>query len=304
MGNSTKIIARNLSGGIGAHVGWEVGIPLRDADGQIVRDSVGKAVIPKPRRSYCKHNTVGANMLGYASYWLGYKVTPKKVAYVKYSSATTSYYGATTNTNTSAGYGFTASASWENTTGASVTLTTLSAVAQSLNVDTAFATSTISQAVAAGEVMNVDWTMTFALHADDIGAVQAYTLAYIRNYFSGATTITTPVAYASFTPDSGTAQTPAMGTAQISAGGSITDAYIEWKASATAPSGASTLKEFQVLDSSAEANVMFLKTGLTQSWTAGYSLTATFRWTWSELTEASVTRELCVVTDTVTVTKD
>lgn len=297
MGNSTKIVARNLNGGIGAWVGWEVGVPLRDENGQIVRDAVGKAVIPKPRAHGAKHNTVGANMLGYASHWLGYKTTPKKVAYVKYTYATGSAYGATTNVNTSAGYGFVASASYEAT--AAVTITTLSAIAQSLNVDTVFCTATISQAMAVGEVMNVDWTMTFARHADDTG-LQDVVLGHIRDYFSGARTTTIPSDTANFTTDNGLTVSANMGTAQIDAGGAITDDYIQWKCSKTSPAGAATLIKFEVDDSS--DNLMFTKSGLTSSWTAGYSITATFKITWSELTAESVTNEPATVTDTVSVT--
>lgn len=300
MGNNTKIVARNFGSGIGAIVQWEIGRPLRDPDGQIVRDATGKAVLDGVRVRGSKHNTVQAAMLGYACRWLGYATTPKKINYVKFTHGSGSAYGATTYTNTTPDYGSIFLTSWEAT--AAVTMTTLSLVYRNTSDTTtptiAYCTASINQVVAAGEVMNVFWIVTYVKHVDDQGT-QNDVLARIRNYFNGVTTTTKPMDSADFTPDVGGGVNASLGTNQIDSGGSVTDNYIQWKTSATAPAGAATLSNWTAQDS---AEVwLFIKTGLSVSWPAGDTLTATFKWTWSEAIGGNIP-DSATVTDAVQVT--
>jgi hypothetical protein len=227
-----------------------------------------------------KHNALGSNIIGYYCYWRSHAGTSKPVNHVGYTYGTTEAYADTSNASASTysttGAQFVATATWTNATGASATITKLRllnevAAATYLEYGTL---SGLSIVVGIGASLEVQWTLILKQNPTGGTTIPQANFSRVIEYFRAATTILAMMT-AVFTDNHGTTVTVVMGPPL--SGGTTSSTNVVWQFSATAPTGADTLASIVLKDSA--GNTVETKSGLSETWVAGTSITDTLTWT-------------------------
>jgi hypothetical protein len=252
-----------------------------DDAGNIVRDGAGNPKLKRLVKEWEHHNAVSATMTYYESYYLAYATSVKPVNRIKFTYATGSGYATTTLTASTA-YVSTWQASWTNTTGASVTITTIGLVNYNgVTSDVTFATDSPNQVIAANQVMVVNWVHTWTKNGSDEGLGNT-ALAHIQDCFEGVETTSFPLSY--FTVTSASPSYALTVTPTIIAGGSLTTAYTTWRGAATCAHTADctiTKVEASYIDVNGNAAEMFEKSGLSVDWDVGDTVDVQLTITWA-----------------------
>jgi len=249
---------------------------VKDALGCPVLDARGKPVVTRTLVHKAEHNGVESAMIGEAVWYIAQSGTSRPFSDIRfmYASGASSVDKNTSNgavASGGGGYQFTGTASWKNETGASVTVSEVKMLhSPATGAVAIYATdATISQAVGDDETLEVQWTHTFKAHASDTG-LNAYFIEKMANYFQYANSYS-PFDVVKFTDDLGSVVSTSVGIA--TSGGTRSDTSVVWKVTATAPAGATTLAKLEIYnDVPAE---VYERTGLSESWAAGKSITVT-----------------------------
>jgi hypothetical protein len=228
-----------------------------------------------------KHNALGSNIIGYYCYWRSHAGTSKPVSHIGYTyGGTEAAWGATSNASASTysttGAQFVATATWTNATGSVQTVTKLRLLT---NNDVLLALeygtlSGLSVVVGIGASLEVQWTLILKQNPTGGTTIPQANFSRVIEYFRAATT-TLAMMTAVFTDNHGTTVTVVMGPPL--SGGTTSSTNVVWQFSATAPTGADTLASIVLKDSA--GNTVETKSGLSETWVAGTSITDTLTWT-------------------------
>ena len=226
------------------------------------------------------HNAVGANLIGMLHYISSHDATSVPVDTIELTYATTDVTAATTNDGPTAygstGYYLTSTGSWTNSTGASVTITDLRLLNNTTDPATEYGTLTgQTQVVGIGATLTVAWDLRFVQNSSGGTGLELAWFSRICNRFIAATS-TAPVSTALFTADN--ASTAIVAVGDPTSGGGLSSTSVVWTVTATAPAGAATLASVKLYD--AEPLLIDTKSGLSETWLAAKTITATITMTW------------------------
>ena len=229
-------------------------------------------------------NTLGSNMVGRLNYYTTRKVTSSPVTHVrmKYGSTYVNSAGITNGTPTAystTGYQWLSTGSWQNTTGAGVTITDF--YLQNRDVpggELEYATlGGQSVAVGIGATIEVQWTMILRQNSSGGTGMPVAFFNRMCTLFTTATT-TSPFTTARYTAQNALYVDVAMGDPL--SGSDVDSTATAWQMVATAPAGATTLASIKIYDDAETPLLCDEQAGLSNTWVAATNITDTATLTW------------------------
>jgi len=234
-----------------------------------------------------KPNAVGADLIGRLHYYSSRKATSSPVTHVglKYGT-TTVYTGGIANTGPTAysttGYQWLSTGSWQNTTGAGVTMADLSLLNRDIPSTPLTYATLGSQSIAVGILATIEVQWTVILRQNSSGGT-GFPVAFFSRMcqlFISATE-TNPLTTALYTANNAGTTSVAMGDPIF--GGDVSSASVAWRMSTTAPAGAATLASITLYDDYSTPRICDVQSGFSDVWVVGTSLTDTATLTWAAI---------------------